>query len=211
MLRLIGTLLLVAAAGNYWLVTQHRHTPLGMQALELQGAIGIPISYIAFGAGIVLWALTVKRTRPHKHSAPQKHKEQHTQIQNTKDLTWVSDVIDRARSLQWEQGARLQFDLGSGIPFGLQLTRTTPEVTRRSVEQFAAFLYTIPTPPRAKVRYIEAQTQNVPRHHTVRGALRRHFHQNDFHVVSQDAWVDILFHDSDPAWKERPFLFLDRG
>ena len=209
-MRFAGTILLIIGIVLFWLITQQRHTPLGMQALQLETTIGFPPHFIAMATGILLWARTLLQ-RASPRSDNRTNKPDHRPIvQNPEDLTWVSDIISKARALEWEMGARLQFDLGNGIPFGLQLTHTTPEVGRRSLDQFSAFLHSIPNPPRVKVHYINAQTKNVPRHHSVRGALRRYFHQNEFHVVSQESWVDVIFHDPDPAWKRRPFLFLDR-
>ena len=214
-MKLLGVLLLLVAGGLAYLTEFDRMSPTALSVVELETSLGFPLAPLAAVAGVLLLVMgiwsSLKRppapreapSRPHPTAPPA------ATISPTVSSDWVSDVISRARALSLEDGATIRLDEGSGIPFTLKLERTTPEITRRSLDAFSAFLSSIPTPPRAKIIFVGDSASSVPRHHAVKGSLQRNFHTAGFQVVPQQNWVDVLFFRPDPCWADRPFLFLD--
>jgi hypothetical protein len=211
-MRAVGLLLLILAAGLVWLTQVDRMSPAALSVVELETQLGVPLALIAGLVGIVTLALGF-RSRPApapQPSRPQTHAPGVKPAVSATGQDWVAAVIQQARALTLEEGARIKFDEGSDIPFTLHLERLTPEVERRSIDAFTTFLGSIPTPKRAKVVFIGANSTGVPRQHTVKGSLRRIFHATAYQVVPQQNWVDVLFFTPDPCWADRPFLFLDQ-
>ena len=216
-MRIVGVLLLIVAGVLAWLTIGDRMSPLALSVVEMESKVGFPLASIAALAGIISLVLgfryrmqaspSTASPSPHRTptaaSVPQK-------ITPTSNQDWVVAVIQTARALSLADGVRIKFDEGSGIPFTLHMERVTPEIERRSMDVFSSFLISIPTPPRAKVVFIGANSTGVPRQHAVKGSLRRVFHTTAYQVVPQQNWVDVLFFTPDPCWADRPFLFLDR-
>ncbi len=183
-----------------------------MLVVEWDTRLGIPLYALSALLGVLLVTLSLVRLRPRPAAAPAQPQAdgaiKRAVLPESGD--WVPQLISMARAIELQEGASVRLDEGSGVPFGLRLERLTPEGERRAMDQFAAFLAAIPTPPRVKVSFIGASATGVPRHHIVNGALRRHFHSSTYQVVSQESWVDVLFFTPDARWEGRPFLFLDR-
>ena len=216
-MRIVGVVLLLGAGGLAWLTMVDRMSPLALSVVEWESRIGFPLASIVAIAGVISLIVGMRKSTPLPPASPtspppgsRKAQPVIERLNPAATVDWVTEAIAMARALPLEDGARIKFDEGSGIPFTLHLERLTPEVERRSLDAFSGFLSTVPTPQRVKVVFIGSNATGVPRQHAVKGSLRRVFHAAALQVIPQQNWVDVLFFEPDPCWENRPFLFLDQ-
>lgn len=225
-MRALGVLLLAVALGLGWLSLGDRRSPLALSVVELDGKLGLPLAAPVGLLGLVLLALPRKKagssrepTRapaarspsspPPLAAAPSptsaKGEPPQAPSSGTPSLEtqgWLAALSSQVARLPLEAGASVLLEPERAPPVQLILTRLTPERARRSVELFAELLATMPTPPRACVRYEGCVATTTPRNHQVVAAMRRYFSGEAFVVTQHEEVVELVFRAPDPRWRQ---------
>lgn len=122
---------------------------------------------------------------------------------------WKNNILDQIQTLNLPSGASIETDPFKGVPLCLKLERTTPQATRRALEEFARFLSQIPIPPRIFIKLLDTIKTEVPPKNLVRGAFQKHLNISELAIVSQMDGIDIRFHKPDSLWENDPNLGFD--
>ena len=122
---------------------------------------------------------------------------------------WKNDILDQIHATHLPNGASIETDPFKGIPISLRLERTTPQATRRALEEFGLFLSQIPTPPRIFIKLLDVIKTEVPPKNLVRGAFQKHLNINEMAITSQLDGIDIRFHKPDDLWENDANLGFD--
>lgn len=207
-MRALGLGLLVAAAGLGWLSFGDRSSALALNIVEWDGKLGFPVAALAAVLGVILVALGGGRRRA---PAPPAATSGVTVLGRgnrpgppapaLSDEGWLAALQGRAGQLDLEAGARLLIDPSRTPPVQLLLERVTPERSRRTVEVYAEFLSTIPTPARASIEFRGVPVVGPPRATLVSAALRRYFPGEAFVATQHEDTVEIVFSAPDGRWR----------
>lgn len=208
-MRALGLGLLLAAAGLGWLSFGDRSSALALNIVEWDGRLGFPVAALVGAAGLLLLALGGGRSSPAPR-APAPSSAVTVTGRTARPLGvapplseegWLSALQGRAGELKLEAGTAVVIDPARTPPVILVLERVTPERARRTVEVFAEFLSTIPTPPRAALEFRQCPVVGPPRPAMVNAALRRYFAADDLVVTQHEDTVDLVFRSPDGRWR----------
>lgn len=219
-MRTAGALLLLIATALGWFSFGDRRTAAALTVVELDGRLGVPVAAPVAALGLLLvlvprrkkkeTPLTVNVTKRARSPSPAPPREAGGPREAAPTLDspslesegWLAALRGQAGRLPLEAGASVQVDPGRTPPVQLILDRLTPERARRSVELFAELLATMPTPPRAAVRYEGCVTGATPRHVQVIAAMRRYFPAERFVATTHEDVVELVFRAPDTRWTE---------
>lgn len=218
-MRVVGLGLLLAAGALGWLSFGDRSSALALNIVEWDSRLGVPVAAIVGALGLLLVVLGGGRSRS---SAPPPPARAAVNVQgkaprpstpgstpasapgpSRADEGWLAALQGRAGELNLEAGARLLIEPGRTPPVQLLLDRVTPERARRTIEVYAEFLSTIPTPPRASVEFRSSPHAGPPRTTLVNAALRRYFPGESFAVTAHEDTIEVVFQAPDGRWRER--------
>jgi hypothetical protein len=123
------------------------------------------------------------------------------------DEPWLEDAIQKSEVLatSFPVQAHLEFSAEPNLPFTLILERATPAMAVRAMVSYVEFLASIATPPRARIVMRSVPHLDRSFHRNVEAALEPYFGEKG-QVARQTDHIDITFADSDPAWRDHPFL-----
>ena len=209
--------LLACTAFLYYItvIDQLSFSPYSFWIIEQQTTIGIPIWYIPLGLAVLQFFANMSNTP--KATTAKFQKSRPAMIRSAKNpiervqisAEWKKEIIDQCHSLKLPTGAHIEIDPFKGVPIGLKLERTTPQATRRALEEFALLLSQIPTPPRAFVKLLDIMKIEVPTKNLVKGSLQKHLNCNELNLTSQMDGVDIRFHKPNQIWDADANLGFD--
>ena len=217
-MRSLGLVLVVVGAGLLWLSVGDRQSALALSVVELDGKLPVPLGSLIGAAGVLLVGkdllgrilgggkdepLPARQQQLRDGLAGQRNtggRGDATPLRIDPGEDWKAVLRARARQEVYEPGVRIELDPAAGVPFALVLDSPSPEQLRRNVDQFAAFLSTIPTPPRVMVRFATGTEPIAPRKHLVAGVFRRYFPAGA-QVVPQQDRLAIMLPDPDPRWR----------
>ncbi|MCB9746198.1 MAG: hypothetical protein H6741_24090 [Alphaproteobacteria bacterium] len=202
-LRGLAALLLVAAVALAWLSLGDRLSPAAMHVVEWEGRLGAPLWALTGALGVALGLLGGRGAKPPPAPARQPRPAKPTP-QEALGEDWMEELHQRAAALDLGPGCSLRVASGKEAAQGafvLELTRRTPEQARRAVVAFAGFLAGAPTPPRARIRFVDCPAPAIPRAKQVSGALRGAFAPDAVTVTGTEDRVELLFRDPDPRWQ----------
>ena len=195
---------------------------LSLPLIELQTTIKIPVWLIPLGLGFILLAPKGKKKDPNAEDSSARAMENPPSPQKTTvdavenpveraqiSAEWKKNILDEIHALTLPAGAAIETDPFKGVPFGLRLERTTPQATRKALEEFALLISHIPTPPRVFIRLVDVIKTEVPPKNLVRGGFRKHLNVTALSITSQMDGIDIRFHQPDPLWENDPNLGID--
>lgn len=209
--------LLLCTAALYYItkIDQLLISDLSFWLIEQQTKIGVPLWYIPMALSVLLFFANMSNT-PKTTTAPSQ-KSRPAMIRSAKNsiervqlsAEWKNEIIDQCHSLKLPTGAHIEIDPFKGVPIGLKLERTTPQATRRALEEFALLLSQIPTPPRVFVKLLDIMKIEVPTKNLVKGSLQKHLNCNELSLTSQMDGVDIRFHKPNQIWDADANLGFD--
>ena len=217
-----GVIALAIAAGLWWLLEQDRMSPLALTVVEWQTRSQLPIPlYVPFlvvgvvGVGMAVVQRLQRPAPPPPRRQPSSASalgQQAAVMPAPGDDRWVVDVLSRARAVPLDPGASLHFDVAAGVPIGLRLVQLTPEAERRSLEHFARYLSTIPTPPRVRVEVGGSTDRAAPQRirHQLHRALREVFPTDAPGVLLSGDQIDVVFSAPADCWRSRGRVFMDQ-
>lgn len=203
---LLLVLALLATGGLYYLGQVDRLSPLAMNVVELQTTVGFAPWLI--GLGLVVLAAAnvalaprapapVTRQRDPRQ-APARRSPAPSPVRTDGD--WYAAAVQAARAMPLEPQGKLRVSEAVGVPFTLVLQRATVEQARRRLDTYAAFLASIPTPPKGRV-YIESSPDiQIAPTILVGAALKKHLPADSYYVMEHGGAVDIVFPTPDPRW-----------
>ena len=208
-MRALGLGLLLAALGLGWLSFGDRSSALALNIVEWDGKLGFPVAFLVGGLGLLL-ALLGGGSRSRSAPAPAPSRAVTITGRGTRpggvapplsEEGWLAALQGRAGELKLEAGTALMIDPSRTPPVQLLLERVTPERARRTVEVFADFLSTIPTPPRASMEFRMCPVVGPPRPAMVNAALKRYFSAEAVVVTQHEDTVELVFREADPRWR----------
>ena len=210
-MRFLPVLLLSALAGGlFYLSVVERSSTLALSVVELEGQLGVPlyapmlVLAVVFGAlALVGGAPPARKARPGasaggagRTGGPRDAPRAGPRVPGD----WQAGVGDAVQSAVFEDGAELQHTGRPQLPYVLRLRRMTPERARRAIGDYAQLVGGMPTPPRARVEFVDMTEQGAPRHHLVAGAFSGYFERTDFRCIRSGDHVDVLFTSPDKRW-----------
>ena len=197
---------LISAALYYFTKIDPFSQPeLTLWLIEHQTSIGVPL----WGIGTMLTAFLAISSFTRKKSAAQhsslpgngrdvKKPPSSTQpLPSSPELKVIYEQLDR---LSLPESASIKYEPQAGVPFALQLRRSTPDVARRAIEALAAFLARTSTPPRVQIHFIDVLESGVPRKSMVQGALQKYLNRDSFKVISTIDGVELQFNTVSEIW-----------
>jgi hypothetical protein len=113
---------------------------------------------------------------------------------------WKSQILDRARNLPMESGARMLIEIESELPFCLEIEFFEPIASKKTFTRFIRFLNAIPTPPQARIRFRNCPSDLIPRPQVVAQSLRMYFPKKSFLVTGSEKDIQIEFINPDERW-----------
>jgi len=220
MWRTLAVFCLLAALCSAWLEIGDRRSVAALYLIEWGSVLRVPV-YVALAiAGSVLLLLSPRKPKLRSNrrraskTRPQRQGEPKTRLEfgppsGDSSEEWLVEIRDAAQKIKFDAGARLVLDTQQAFPITLTLEQMTPERIRRAVTQFGSWMSKFPPPPRVKVVFVHCPASTGPRHHRVGGALAVAIPRSDFHVVSHQDEVDVVFHHPGAMWlsgERRPDL-----
>lgn len=207
-MRALGTLGMLIALVLGWLSFGDRRSSVALSVVELEGKLGVPLALPVAVIALALLLIPSRRSAPPRLGAPAatattpRNARAPLAAPALETQGWLAALQGQAGRLPLEAGARVQVEPGRNPPVQLVLERLTPERARRSVELFAELLATMPTPPRACVRYEGCVAGTSPRHIQVVAAMRRYFSGEAFVATQHEEVVELVFQAPDARWRE---------
>lgn len=116
------------------------------------------------------------------------------------DDVWKRIVLDRARRLPMEHGARMLIDMDSELPFTLELSGFDPPAAKTIFTRFIRFLNTVPTPPRAVLLFNDCPSDQASRSEVVGKNMRLYFENHLFQISGTESCVELRFTRPDERW-----------
>lgn len=202
-MRVLGLLLLLAAMGLYGLSALDRRSPAALALVEQETRLGAPLWAPVAGVGAVLVLASLRRRRPEAPPPAPAPRRVQAKAPSGEEQDWLAEARQRAASLPMGAGAEIQLNPGAQVPLELSLRGFTPERVRAAVDLFATFLVDLPTPPRARIRFVDCGPAPVPRHKQVQGALAAKLASGRFSAVGTSDAVELVFTQPDPRWTAR--------
>lgn len=194
-------LVLAASAVLAWLSIGDRMSPMALQVVEWESALGLPlfVPLAVLGAALVGWSL---RPKPARRSGATETKETRRRQQQAAPLGegWRPTLDARARGLAIEPQGRIKIDEVVGVPYTLVLRNATPQQAKTRYAAFAELLSGMPTPPAARVRIESCPDIGGPIHKPLQLELEKVFEPDAFQVLSRSDGADIRFTKPDPRW-----------
>ena len=218
-LRVFGVFGCIAGIGSYYLtkVDQQTWSDTTLALIEEQTTLGMDIHLLCGIFGVVCVALSfflgtkasvqprvISGTPENRHTKqtiveyPEKDTPRKSlPLEQPSNSTFLStedqDIIYLAKSIPFSPEAKIVQNPFQNVPFGLELCRSTPETTRRSVEQFAEFLSKIPNPTRAHIKLVDVMATGIPMKNIVQGALNKYLMHTKYILSAQIDGFDIRF------------------
>lgn len=196
-------LLLSAAAVLAWLSVVDRVSPLALQIVEWETAVGAPLWIPVAVIGAVLLGIAV-RPKPVQRRGQIETRERQRRVQRAESAQpeegWRPGLDARARSLPIEPQGRIKVDESAGVPYTLVLRNATPHQARTRFAMFAELLSSMPTPPAARVRVESSPDIGGPIHKALTQELEKFFPADAFQVLSRSDGADVRFVRPDPRW-----------
>lgn len=218
-LRVFGIFGCIAGIGSYYVtkIDQQTWQETTFALIEEQSKLGMDIHLICAIFGVVCLVLsfflgtkssvqprvisTIQENRHTKQTvveSPETNAPRNSlpleQPSNSAFLTTEEqDIIYLAKSIPLAPEAKIVQNPFQNVPFGLELCRSTPETTRRSVEQFAEFLSKIPNPTRAHIKLVDVMATGIPMKNIVQGALNKYLMHTKYVLSAQIDGFDIRF------------------
>jgi hypothetical protein len=112
---------------------------------------------------------------------------------------WREEITKSLHELVFPRGGEILIDPQKDLPFTLRIPHKTHQAYKDSVDRFAQWVSSIPTPKRVAIRF-EARCSETE-HNLVRAAFRKRFHINDMMIRKDSNRAEILFHHPDSKWK----------
>ena len=128
-------------------------------------------------------------------SGPNQEKSSHTMGED-----WREQIEESLQALEFPRGGKILVDPQKDLPFTLRLPHKTHQAYKDSIDRFAQWTFSIPTPKRVAIRF-EARCSEVE-HNLVRAAFRKRFHITDMMIRKDSNRAEILFHHPDAKWKK---------
>ena len=214
----LGIAMLLASAYCWQLSNGHSEEAVNFIEKQQELGLPVPIWMILLGLGLlfIIWGLRSRKVQG--GLAPVTIQQQAPSLSSKKKTVsnelyagddWREKVRSQVEAMDTPSGVSLHIDLIKNVPLTLRLDRTTPENTRRSLNNFATLLAQIPTPPRCQVIFANIITSGIPLKNQVQGSFRRVFRHQSMVISSQEDRVDIRFSQPDDRWKESGNLFTD--
>ncbi len=205
-MRIITFGLLASTVGAATLLHFDRMSPMALDLVEIESAIGLPLPAVLGGLTLLAWLLSRKRDpQPHRYrrrqstaAAPAAHQRHTTTFDPSRD--WLDQAKDSAKAIPFPAGARLEIDASRPCPIELKLEQAPPERAKRAIGLLARWMASIPRPPRARVSFHHCPEGGSPRHHQVAGALADHIQRGEYRTTTDLDAVNIIFHHPDQRW-----------
>lgn len=206
----LAVLLGLAGAVLAWFSVWDRATVAAMYVVEWETRLGLPLYIPVLAAAALLALLSRPKTSPDTHNTSNASATRSVRVA-TEDSEgqWARNVCQQALRIGWEIGATLDVGKESATPFVLHLSQMPPASERRSLEQLATFLASIPTPPRVDIRFDGSQTPEGTHHHRVRAAFRTQFEPQHIHIIHQGPQVTVAFRHPNACWAQQPSAIAD--
>ena len=199
-------------------IDQLLFSELSMSLMELQTTIKLPLWLVPLALGIMLQARKLmKRNQQEAALHNETSQPAKTTLNKVEDpveraqlsASWKNDILDRIHAIKLPAGASIETDPFKGVPLGLKLERTTPQATRKALEEFSLLLSQLPIPPRVFIKLLDEMKTEVPPKNLVKGAFQKHLNVMELSIVSQMDGIDVRFHKPDPLWENDPNLGFD--
>jgi hypothetical protein len=186
-----------------------RMSPMAMDLVEIETALGFPLPAVLGAITLLLWMFDRKsrpnssrfassKPTPKRTGTTGSTEAQRDAIAPTED--WFEHAKASAKSLNLPQGARILLDPSLPCPIVLILSQTPPERSKRAIQMMALWISSIPTPPRARVEFEHCPKSPSPRHHQVAGSLAEYIDRSQYRTSSDLDAVDIFFFHPSSCW-----------
>ena len=143
-----------------------------------------------------------------KQPSPSLHTPPHVQSHDdTETEEWRAVLTQKVQTLKFPRGGKVRIDPQKDTPFMLILPHKTHQAYKDSIDIFAQWLSTIPTPKRVLIRFDAGCSEKEQQ--LVRAAIRKQYHINDMMVRKDTNQIDILFHHPDQKWGSKYNLNKD--
>ena len=204
-MRLLFVIFFIASAASYYLSVHNRQSPLSLELIELESQLPAPIWQLSLLGTIILGLLsfrkstvpppTVKRAPSPK---PQKVKKMQQPVETELSENWRTEIVQRAQSYSFPRGGKIILDTQKDIPFTLKLGRLSPLAQKDSIDHFARFVSSIPTPKRVSIRFEEKCTKDIQ--NIIRASFRKHHGSINIVVRTEEYRSEVQFGQPDQKW-----------
>ena len=181
---------------SFWLIEQK--TKMGVD-LWIPSLILAIFTYAISKRGTMGSTLEAPPTAPTR-SKPMIPKQPQDDVEIPQN--WKEELVQEAKRLSLPISTSIELDPFHGVPIGLRLYRSTPETSRRSIEEFALVLNTVPTPPRVFIKCVDIIEPGVPLKNFVKGALQKYLNCTQLTITTQPDGVNVTFAKPDKCWSE---------
>ena len=120
---------------------------------------------------------------------------------------WKEELVQNAMGLTFPRGGKIAIDPQKDTPFVLKLPHKTHQSYKDSINIFAQWLASTPTPKRVLIRFDAGCSEKEQQ--LVRAAFRKHYHINEMMIRKEANQIDILFHHPDQNWGRKYNLNKD--
>jgi hypothetical protein len=199
--------------GIWYLESVDRKLPVSVQLVEWEGRLGIPIYVVPalialVTLGNVLWRMN--RSAGDGGTARDLRQAPTRSLSRAQDPlsaaaagSWHDEAVRNAKALTLEPQGQIRLGEAMGLPFTLMLRNATVEQARRRIDQYVAFLASIPTPPKGRMYLDSSPDVQVAPQHLLGAAMKKYFQEDQFYLMVQGGSVDIVFSRPDPRWAGR--------
>ena len=222
---IFGVALLIAAGGLAWLSVADRMSPLAMEVVEVETALGVPLWVPIAALGVVALVMAM---RPRSTTVVERRETQESERQRgltdgrgqrtrpppsrvekagpdaepetDAGTSWRAVINTRALRLPVGPQGRMKIDEVPEFPFTLLLRDCTPQQAKNRYALFAELLAGMPTPPAARVRLESCPEIGGPIQKPLAAELARFFAPGSFHVVGRADGADVRFAEPDGRW-----------
>ena len=205
-MKALGILLLLLGAVVGYFTVIDRQTALALSMVEAvphpstwAGLVGLGLALIGVdvGRGLLAKAEAPPRREPRK---PPEKLPAPDAIRRPPPTR--ARILARAKDFSFGNKVRVELDASPGVPVTIVLQHMSPQSVKRTLEQVAAWVEGIPRPPRIRIEFVQCPEGPNPRNRQVTGAFATHLPRSAFKATSHLEYVEVLFFDPDPEWKE---------